>query len=163
TCHSGGTVDIYLEPILPAPRLLLFGTSPVVRALAQLGKAMGYAAEVVAPGADRAGLPPVDRVITDLAAAELRGRGGDRLFAAARACAGWWGPWAGATRPGSRPPPRRARPPWARPPAGAASPRCAPPCPSAAPRPRRGRRSAPPPGSTSAPGCRRSSRSASSP
>src|SRR5215470_2007690 len=40
TCHSGGTVDIYLEPILPAPRLLLFGTSPVVRALAQLGKAM---------------------------------------------------------------------------------------------------------------------------
>jgi xanthine dehydrogenase accessory factor len=42
TCHSGGTVDIYLEPVLPAPRLLLFGPSPVVSALEQLGKAMGY-------------------------------------------------------------------------------------------------------------------------
>jgi xanthine dehydrogenase accessory factor len=42
TCHSGGTVDIYLEPVLPAPRLMLFGASPVVRALARLGEAMGY-------------------------------------------------------------------------------------------------------------------------
>ena len=41
-CHSGGTVDIYLEPVLPAPRLLLYGESPAARALAQLGKAMGY-------------------------------------------------------------------------------------------------------------------------
>ena len=81
TCHSGGTVDIYLEPVLPAPRLLLFGASPVVRALAQVGKGMGYTVDVVAPGADRAALPPVDHVVTDLAAPELRGRGGDRLFA----------------------------------------------------------------------------------
>ena len=29
TCHSGGTVDIYLEPMLPPPRLVLFGASPV--------------------------------------------------------------------------------------------------------------------------------------
>ena len=45
-CHSGGTVDIYLEPVLPAPRLLLYGESPAARALAQLGKAMGYRIEV---------------------------------------------------------------------------------------------------------------------
>jgi xanthine dehydrogenase accessory factor len=45
TCHSGGSVDIYLEPVLPAPRLLLFGESPGARALAQLGKAMGYAVD----------------------------------------------------------------------------------------------------------------------
>src|SRR5204862_2980797 len=45
TCHSGGTVDIYLEPVLPAPRLLLYGESPAARALAQLGKAMGYRVE----------------------------------------------------------------------------------------------------------------------
>jgi len=44
-CHSGGTVDIYLEPVLPAPRLLLYGESPAARALAQLGKAMGYRVE----------------------------------------------------------------------------------------------------------------------
>jgi xanthine dehydrogenase accessory factor len=45
TCHSGGSVDIYLEPMLPAPRLLLFGESPVARALAKLGEVMGYAVE----------------------------------------------------------------------------------------------------------------------
>lgn len=54
TCHSGGTVDIFLEPVLPAPRLLLFGPSPIVTALEQLGKGMGYALaepEGAAPGA----------------------------------------------------------------------------------------------------------------
>jgi xanthine dehydrogenase accessory factor len=54
TCHSGGSVDIYLEPVLPAPRLLLFGESPCARALARLGEVMGYAVET-APGASRAG------------------------------------------------------------------------------------------------------------
>jgi xanthine dehydrogenase accessory factor len=81
TCHSGGTVDIYLEPVLPPPRLLLFGASPVIRALSQIGKAMGYSVWVVAPGADRAALPPVDRIITDLGAAELQNRGGECLYA----------------------------------------------------------------------------------
>jgi xanthine dehydrogenase accessory factor len=45
TCHSGGSVDIYLEPMLPSPRLLLFGDSPCARALASLGEVMGYAVE----------------------------------------------------------------------------------------------------------------------
>jgi xanthine dehydrogenase accessory factor len=44
-CHSGGSVDIYLEPMLPSPRLLLFGESPCARALARLGEVMGYAVE----------------------------------------------------------------------------------------------------------------------
>jgi xanthine dehydrogenase accessory factor len=42
TCHSGGSVEIYLEPIQPAPRLAVFGESPTARALARLGAAMGY-------------------------------------------------------------------------------------------------------------------------
>ena len=33
TCHSGGSVDIYLEPMLPPPQLLIFGESPCARAL----------------------------------------------------------------------------------------------------------------------------------
>ncbi len=48
TCHSGGSVDIYLEPMLPAPRLLLYGASPCARALAKLGEVMGYAVEPIA-------------------------------------------------------------------------------------------------------------------
>jgi xanthine dehydrogenase accessory factor len=81
TCHSGGTVDIYLEPVLPPPRLLLFGASPAVRALALLGKAMGYAVDVVASAADRPVLPPVDRVFADASAPELRVRPASPVYA----------------------------------------------------------------------------------
>ena len=72
TCHSGGTVDIFIEPVLAAPRLVVFGVSPVARAVAQLGKAMGYLIDVVDPEAHPAELPNADRVFTDLGAAELR-------------------------------------------------------------------------------------------
>jgi xanthine dehydrogenase accessory factor len=55
TCHSGGSVDIYLEPMLPSPRLLLFGESPCARALGKLGEVMGYSVEVDQPTAGRGG------------------------------------------------------------------------------------------------------------
>jgi xanthine dehydrogenase accessory factor len=45
TCDSGGTVEIYVEPVLPAPRLVLFGATPAVEALARIGEAMGYRVE----------------------------------------------------------------------------------------------------------------------
>lgn len=41
-CHSGGTLEIYLEPVLPKPELCLFGRGPVVETLAKLGKAMEF-------------------------------------------------------------------------------------------------------------------------
>jgi xanthine dehydrogenase accessory factor len=44
-CESGGTVEIYVEPVLPAPRLVLFGGTPTVEALARIGEAMGYKVE----------------------------------------------------------------------------------------------------------------------
>src|SRR5262249_55215031 len=75
TCHSGGTVEIYIEPVLPAPRLVLFGMTPVARALAQLGKAMGYGIDVADPQAHAAELPYADRVFTDLGAVELQPHG----------------------------------------------------------------------------------------
>lgn len=45
TCDSGGTVEIYVEPVLPVPRLVLFGGTPAVEALARIGGAMGYRVE----------------------------------------------------------------------------------------------------------------------
>jgi xanthine dehydrogenase accessory factor len=42
TCHSGGTLEIYVEPYLPAPLLVLVGHGPVVDALATLAGAAGY-------------------------------------------------------------------------------------------------------------------------
>jgi xanthine dehydrogenase accessory factor len=84
TCHSGGSVDIYLEPVLPAPRLLVFGISPTAQALARLGKAMGYSVDVVDPDAERGSFPDADRLVSTLTADEFAGRPAShkaRLFA----------------------------------------------------------------------------------
>src|SRR5436309_5677699 len=65
TCHSGGSVEIYLEPVLPAPRLVVFGISPTARALVKLGKAMGYSVIAVDPAAEPELFPGADQVLTD--------------------------------------------------------------------------------------------------
>jgi len=67
TCDSGGTVEIYVEPVLPVARLLLFGSSPAVRVLARIGHAMGYRVEVVEPDADKASFPEAERVSQTIA------------------------------------------------------------------------------------------------
>jgi xanthine dehydrogenase accessory factor len=76
TCHSGGTVEIYLEPVLPAPRLLLFGVSPLVQALARLGKAMGYRVAVADPAAEAGVVPEAESVHRDLGALAASGMAG---------------------------------------------------------------------------------------
>jgi xanthine dehydrogenase accessory factor len=45
-CLSGGAIEIFLEPVLPAPRVLVAGNSPIVAALRTLGPEVGL--EVVA-------------------------------------------------------------------------------------------------------------------
>jgi xanthine dehydrogenase accessory factor len=40
-CLSGGALEIYLEPLLPSPRLHLVGGSPIAEALADLAPALG--------------------------------------------------------------------------------------------------------------------------
>ncbi len=74
TCHSGGSVEIYLEPVLPAARLAVFGVSPTARALVRLAKAMGYSvAAVGAAAADDPGLfPDADQVLAAAAALPAR-------------------------------------------------------------------------------------------
>ncbi|HEY7409435.1 MAG TPA: XdhC family protein, partial [Vicinamibacteria bacterium] len=57
TCHSGGNVEIHIQPVLPPPALLVFGVSPTARALARLAQAMGWAVHVVDPAADPSAFP----------------------------------------------------------------------------------------------------------
>src|SRR4249920_2547916 len=52
TCHSGGTLEIYVEPHLPAPALWVAGTTPIAGAIAELGAAMGFDVTIVDPVAD---------------------------------------------------------------------------------------------------------------
>jgi xanthine dehydrogenase accessory factor len=65
TCHSGGSVEIHIQPVLPPPQLVVYGASPTARALARLGKAMGYRVFAVDPAADEASFPGVDARVTD--------------------------------------------------------------------------------------------------
>jgi xanthine dehydrogenase accessory factor len=43
SCPSQGTMDVFVEPVLPSPRLLILGASPVAVALARLAPSMGFA------------------------------------------------------------------------------------------------------------------------
>lgn len=42
TCQGGGSLEIYLEPMLPRPELIIFGNSPVAQVLAELGKILDF-------------------------------------------------------------------------------------------------------------------------
>jgi xanthine dehydrogenase accessory factor len=72
TCHSGGTLDIFIEPVLPKPHILILGRSPVARTLARLGKSINYAVSVFAPEADRENFPDSDLVQGDLDLSQLK-------------------------------------------------------------------------------------------
>jgi xanthine dehydrogenase accessory factor len=41
TCLSGGGLEVFLEPVLPQPRVLVAGDSPIVAALRELGRDVG--------------------------------------------------------------------------------------------------------------------------
>jgi len=71
TCHSGGTLDIYIEPVLPKPHILILGRSPVARTLARLGKTIGHRVSVAAFAADREQFPDVDVLRADLNSDQL--------------------------------------------------------------------------------------------
>jgi xanthine dehydrogenase accessory factor len=59
-CPSQGTMDIFIEPILPRPLFVIFGASPVALALAEQAKALGYQVALAAPLDDLSNVPEVD-------------------------------------------------------------------------------------------------------
>ena len=42
TCEGGGSLEIYLEPVVPKPELLVVGDSPVAQTVAQLGEMLDF-------------------------------------------------------------------------------------------------------------------------
>ncbi|MEP4031939.1 XdhC/CoxI family protein [Roseibium polysiphoniae] len=52
-CPSQGTMDIFVEPVLPRPSLVILGASPVAIALADLGPRVGFDVTVCAPSEDQ--------------------------------------------------------------------------------------------------------------
>jgi xanthine dehydrogenase accessory factor len=69
TCQGEGGIEIYLEPVLAAPRLVLLGHTPVVQSLARLASELGFEV-VVGSAAITADLFPTGvRVTSDIATA----------------------------------------------------------------------------------------------
>ncbi len=62
-CHSGGTLELFVDPIMPAATLTVVGDSPVARALVGLAPRVGLRVAVVAQGAQAADFPDAATVL----------------------------------------------------------------------------------------------------
>jgi xanthine dehydrogenase accessory factor len=62
-CPSQGTMDIFVEPVLPRPQVVVCGSSPVAVAIADLAKRTGFAVTICAPAAEQAAFAEADRRI----------------------------------------------------------------------------------------------------
>lgn len=63
TCHSGGMVELYIEPVLPKPHVLILGKSHVAMALNKVARAIDYSVSVLAKGIDENGFPGATQLI----------------------------------------------------------------------------------------------------
>src|SRR5690606_36240046 len=66
-CPSGGTLDIFVEPMLPRPEMVVCGASPVARAVADLAARSGFAVTVAALAEDQDAFAKAERRITGFA------------------------------------------------------------------------------------------------
>ncbi len=62
-CHSGGTLELFIDPMLPDARLTIVGDTPLAAALAALAPRVGLPVTVVAAGAEAARFPDAVQVI----------------------------------------------------------------------------------------------------
>jgi xanthine dehydrogenase accessory factor len=66
TCYSEGTLEIFIEPHLPQPQLLIIGAMPIACALMQIGQAMQYRIIAVDPEKTGVALPHASIVLDTL-------------------------------------------------------------------------------------------------
>jgi xanthine dehydrogenase accessory factor len=70
-CPSKGAMDIFVEPVLPHPSLVILGASPVAVSLAAQARQLGYHVTVAAPSADLSVTPDTDVLIDGFQPAHL--------------------------------------------------------------------------------------------
>ncbi len=71
TCASGGSLDIYLEPHLPKPHLVVVGHLPVAEALVALAGPLGFRVSVMTPESSREQFPSADEFLDRIDFREL--------------------------------------------------------------------------------------------
>jgi len=98
SCPSGGTIELFVEAILPRPCLIVAGASPTALALASLGRRSGFAVSVAALPEDQANITEADarivgfdlsgavRVDTSFVVVATQGKRDREALAAALAC-----------------------------------------------------------------------------
>jgi len=59
----GGMMDVYIEPVVPKPELLIAGHGRIAQTLASLGQLMNFSVTVNDPSADREAFPEADRLV----------------------------------------------------------------------------------------------------
>ena len=62
-CPSKGTMDVFVEPVLPMPQLAILGASPVAVALCELAPRFGFRTAACAPAADQNAFAAADERI----------------------------------------------------------------------------------------------------
>jgi xanthine dehydrogenase accessory factor len=95
-CPSQGTMDIFIEPVLPRPQVVICGSSPVAVAIADFARRAGFDVTACAPAPEQAAFAEVDRRIEGYAlpvgeagsryvVVSTQGRGDEAALAAALA------------------------------------------------------------------------------
>ncbi|HEV1999277.1 MAG TPA: XdhC/CoxI family protein [Xanthobacteraceae bacterium] len=62
-CPSQGTMDVFVEPVLPRPQVVICGSSPVAIAIADLARRIDFAVTVCAPAPEQTAFAEADRRI----------------------------------------------------------------------------------------------------
>jgi xanthine dehydrogenase accessory factor len=65
-CQSEGAIELFVQPVLPKPHLVLIGRTPMVGTLTSLAKTLGWRTVVVDDRGDPEAHPDADRVVTTL-------------------------------------------------------------------------------------------------
>src|ERR1051325_5726502 len=60
----GGMMDVYIEPVLPQPELIIAGHGRLAETLARLGNLMNFSVTVHDPSATRGKFPEVQRIVS---------------------------------------------------------------------------------------------------
>lgn len=66
-CPSQGTMDVFIEPMVPRPSLIVFGASPVALALAAQARPLGFNVTLAGPMDDLVEVPDVDHLVDGFA------------------------------------------------------------------------------------------------
>lgn len=61
----GGKMEVFIEPVLPEPDLLIVGHGRIAETLSILGHLMGFAVTVNDPAADQRAFPHASRIVTE--------------------------------------------------------------------------------------------------